>query len=539
MYFDGNINMPLMTVADAIVSSLVANKCQHVFGIPGVQIYELMDAFYKRSDQITFISTRHEQCAAYMANGYSHITNDFGVAVVVPGPGLMNASAGIGTAYASTNSVLIISGQIAKHLIGYSTGALHEVDNHETLVQQVTKWSQVFDSPDNLQLDIKNTFDHLKSGITLPVEIEIPEDVLGQKVDFDIPPKTEKSFPKIDSNTLHTVIEKISQSERPLLWVGAGNNKGKQLIHTLAELIQSPVITTGNGKGMMDNDHDLYIGYPVNKCKDIDDLIKESDLIISIGTRLPEYKLHLMEDVIDIVSSKPNHYRQSNINNTSISGNPNNTLELIINSINKPKTNSFSKLEIQQVKKSRDLVLNSMEPQISFVKAISSVAPKDTILVEGVNQIGYVCRWAFPVHTHNGYITSSYFGNLGYAYPTALGAKVADPDRPVICISGDGGFLYNSQEMNTAVNYGINVIAVVFNDQAYGNVHRDQIQKYDNRVIGSKLKNPDFVKLANSYGMHAVKVSTPEELKLELQKAINSRGPYLIEVTVGMMPSPW
>lgn len=180
-----------------------------------------------------------------------------------------------------------------------------------------------------------------------------------------------------------------------------------------------------------------------------------------------------------------------------------------------------------------------MEPQISFVNAINSVTPKDTILVEGVNQIGYVCRWAYPVKTHNGYITSSYFGNLGYAYPTALGAKVAAPDRPVICISGDGGFLYNSQEMNTAVNYGINVIVIVFNDEAYGNVHRDQIQKYDNRVIGSKLKNPDFVKLANSYGMQAAKVSTPDSLQLELKKAIESQSPYLIEVTVGMMPSPW
>ena len=532
--------MALMTVADAIVTSLIANKCSHVFGIPGVQIYELMDAFYKRSDQVKFISTRHEQGAAYMANGYAHITNDFGVAVVVPGPGLMNASAGIGTAYASSNSVLVISGQIAKELIGHSTGALHEVDNHETLVQQVTKWSHVLDNPDDLHIDIRDTFSHLKSGINLPVEIEIPEDVLGKKIDFDIPEKTEKSFPNIDSNKLDMIIEKIVQSERPLLWVGAGNNKGKQLIETLAELIQAPVITTGNGKGMMDNDHNLYIGYPVNKCNDIDDLIEGSDLTISIGTRLPEYKLNLIKNVVEIVSSKANHYRQSHITNISVAGNPNDVLEQIIDSIsNKPKAGGFSKVEIQDVKKSRDLVLNSMEPQISFVRAIDSVVPQDTILVEGVNQIGYVCRWAYPVKTHNGYITSSYFGNLGYAYPTALGAKVAAPDRPVICISGDGGILYNSQEMNTAVNYGINVIVIVFNDQAYGNVYRDQIQKYDNRVIGSKLKNPDFVKLANSYGMQATRVSDPNSLQLELKKAIDSQSPYLIEVTVGMMPSPW
>ena len=176
---------------------------------------------------------------------------------------------------------------------------------------------------------------------------------------------------------------------------------------------------------------------------------------------------------------------------------------------------------------------------MSFVRAIRSASPKETILFEGVNQIGYACRMGYPVYTHDGYITSSYLGNLGFAYPTALGAKVAAPDRPVVCISGDGGFLFNSQEMATAMQYGIHVVVVVFNDNAYGNVYRDQLNKYDGRVIASQLQNPDFVQLAKSYGMDAVRINKPNELEIELSKAIDRNRSCLIEVSVGMMPSPW
>ncbi|MCH7802089.1 MAG: thiamine pyrophosphate-binding protein, partial [Chloroflexi bacterium] len=180
-----------------------------------------------------------------------------------------------------------------------------------------------------------------------------------------------------------------------------------------------------------------------------------------------------------------------------------------------------------------------VEPQASFTRAIRAAMPDDGILVPGMTQIGYYSRVHFPVYEPRSYLTSSYYGNLGFAYPVALGAKVAQPDKAVVAISGDGGFLFNSQELATAVKYGINAVVVVFNDNAFGNVHRDQINQFDGRSYGAELHNPDFVKLAEAYGARGVLSENAETLESDLREALEIDAPTLIEVPVGMMPSPF
>ena len=165
--------------------------------------------------------------------------------------------------------------------------------------------------------------------------------------------------------------------------------------------------------------------------------------------------------------------------------------------------------------------------------------PEDGILISGMTQLGYYSRAHFPVYEPRTFITSSYSGNLGYAYPTALGAKVAQPDKAVVCISGDGGFMFNSQEMSTAVAHNINVVVVVFNDNAYGNVKRDQMNQFSGRTIGVELHNPDFVKLAEAYGARGFVANGPVELEATLKEALTLDAPVLIEVPVGPMPSPF
>jgi acetolactate synthase-1/2/3 large subunit len=191
-------------------------------------------------------------------------------------------------------------------------------------------------------------------------------------------------------------------------------------------------------------------------------------------------------------------------------------------------------LKAYTVKESR-----SVEPQESLTSAIRAAVPDNGIVVAGMTQIGYYSRTNYPVYEPGTYLTSSYFGNLGFAFPVALGAKVSQPERAVVAISGDGGFLYNSQELATAVRYGINAVVVVFNDNAYGNVLRDQINRFDGRSIGAELHNPDFVKLAEAYGAKGLRVHGPEQLKEGLQEALSTEAPTLIEVPVEMMPSPY
>ena len=180
-----------------------------------------------------------------------------------------------------------------------------------------------------------------------------------------------------------------------------------------------------------------------------------------------------------------------------------------------------------------------LDPQDGLTAAVRAAVPDDGILISGMTQIGYYSRAHYPVYEPRTYLTSSYFGNLGYAYPTALGAKVAQPDKAVVAVSGDGGFLFNSQELATAVQYGINAVVVVFNDNAYGNVFRDQTNRFDGRTIGSELHNPDFVKLAEAYGARGIKAEGPEQLESALREALAIDAPTLIEVPVGMMPPPF
>ena len=191
----------------------------------------------------------------------------------------------------------------------------------------------------------------------------------------------------------------------------------------------------------------------------------------------------------------------------------------------------------QKTQRSNDII--KVQPQGELLEAVRRAVPEDGILISGMTQLGYYSRAHFPVYEPRTFITSSYSGNLGYAYPTALGAKVAQPDKAVVCLSGDGGFMFNSQEMSTAVAHNINVVVVVFNDNAYGNVKRDQMNQFSGRTIGVELHNPDFVKLAEAYGARGFVANGPAELEATLKEALTLDAPVLIEVPVGPMPSPF
>ena len=187
----------------------------------------------------------------------------------------------------------------------------------------------------------------------------------------------------------------------------------------------------------------------------------------------------------------------------------------------------------------RKNALTKLEPQASFTEAIRDAMPEKSVFVSGMTQIGYYSRTGYPVNESRTYITSSYYGNLGYAYPTALGAKVGRPDLPVLAVSGDGGFLFNSQEMATAKQFNINATVVVFNDNAYGNVMRDQKLNFDGREYASKLENPDFQKLADAYGINFYKAKSADQLNESIKKSFKINQPTFIEVPVGPMPRPW
>jgi acetolactate synthase-1/2/3 large subunit len=196
--------------------------------------------------------------------------------------------------------------------------------------------------------------------------------------------------------------------------------------------------------------------------------------------------------------------------------------------------------ELERVRRWGEEVLAQIEPQYSWVRALRAAMPDDGILVNEFTQVGYMAQAAYPVYQPGTYIAPGYQGTLGYGFPTALGAKVANPHRAVLSITGDGGFGWALPELATARKYGIGLVTVVFNDQAYGNVRRSQVEQFEGRLLGTDLLNPDFVSLAESFGVRGARATTPAELQGLLRETLGSNSePVLIDVPVGVMPNPF
>ena len=529
--------MARLTGGEALVQQLCAEGARVVFGMPGVQMYELTDAIY-REPRLRLISVRHEQAAALMAYGYSRSSGDIGVSMVVPGPGIQNASSGIGTAYATSTPIMVISGQVPRKSLGLERGALHEIHDQIEVVRPVTKWAARAMHTGEIPELVNEAYHQMKNGRPRPTEVEVPWDTLAEVEDVELrePARREPMEPSTES--LASAADILSKSARPLIWAGSGvaSACGSQELTELAELLEAPVVTSSGGKGAISDRHPLSVGAAYYNSDPIHELVRDADVVLAVGTRFRRKHGSAGYRLVNV-----------NVDPTEFDDLPSDAVPVLADArvaMSRLKASIASNTrpsrveELDSIGTRRREFADASLPQGPYVQAIRSALPEDAVVVAGVNQIGYASESWLPVNGPRSFITSGYSGNLGYAFPTALGAKVGAPDRPVVAISGDGGFLYSSQEMSTAVKYGINAVALVFNDNAYGNVLRDQRDLYDGRSIGAELHNPDFVKLAEAYGVRGQRVRGPEELEKVLARAATAGTPSLIEIPVGMMERP-
>ncbi len=531
--------MPEMTGGQALAKSLYLEGVRVIFGLPGVQLYHALDGL-QGEPGIRFITTRHEQATTYMADGYARAGGGIGTAMMVPGPGLQNASAGIGTAFAASSPILVVSGQIERDLIGSDRGILHEVNDQLDTIRPVTKWAKRILDPAEIPDAVHEAFYHLKTGRPRPVEIEIPAETLAEMADVDLREPEEYPKPVAESERVRAGAQILNESANPLIWAGGGiiSSGAQDALLRVAEHLQAPIITSPEGKGAISERHPLALG--AHRLRN-DPVAREEphfDAILAVGTRMANPAWLGGQRVVQIDIDEAELGR--NYENTfGIHGDARLTLESFYERLVQlsPARESREE-EFNALRKRRSETAIRVEPQDSVTATIRNVMPEDGIFISGMTQIGYYSRAFFPVYEPRTFLTSSYAGNLGYAFPVALGAKVAQPDKAVVAVSGDGGFLFNSQELATAVQYGINVVVIVFNDNAYGNVLRDQVNRFEGRVYGAALHNPDFVKLAEAYGARGVKAQV-DQLEGALTEALAIDAPTLIEVPVQAMPTPF
>ena len=540
--------MPTMTGAQALVQSLLREGVEVVFGLPGVQIMAAFDALYDATS-LRLVTVRHEQAAAYMADGYARAAGKVGVALVVPGPGALNAAAALGTAYAVSSPVLLISGQMESYNLGRQTGALHEIEDQLEVFRPITKWNARTTKPEEIPYLLHLAMQQLVDGRPRPVELEIPWDTLPAPADIQLLEREGPVKQSPDPAKIRQAAELLAGAERPLIWAGGGCHAAglsDELVE-LAVAVNAPVITTPEGKGVIPENHPnslgaFYYGHGPGWLA-----LPQADVILAVGSRLnlapnPPWSIQPHQQLIRIDADPAeltrNHPPHIGIVADALLG----VRELLAEIGGRRQASQWQAAELESIRQQRDAALRELAPlQLEIIAAIRQELDADAMLVSGVTEIGYWSNLAFPVWQPRSYLTSGYFATLGYAFPTALGAKVGCPDRQVVAISGDGGFMYNVQELATAVMYGINAVVVVFNDSAFGNVMRDQTVRFNGRVYGSKLHNPDFVKLAESFGARGVRVEreNADALHSALGEALATDAPTLIEVPVGVMPYPY
>ncbi|AMA57127.1 thiamine pyrophosphate-dependent enzyme [Bradyrhizobium sp. CCGE-LA001] len=534
--------MTTLTGGEAIVSGLVAHGVDTVFGLPGAQVYGLFDAFHQA--QLKVIGARHEQACGYMAFGYARSSGRPGVFSVVPGPGVLNASAALLTAFGCNEPVLCVTGQVPTSFLGKGRGHLHEMPDQLATLRTYVKWADRIEYPGNAPTVVARAFQEMMSGRRGPASVEMPWDVFTQRADTAAAQVLEPlPAPRPDPDLIKKAAALIKSSKAPMIFVGSGAIEAREEILELAEMIDAPVVAFRSGRGIVSNAHELGLTMAAAY-----KLWPTTDLMIAIGTRaeLPAsgfrwpYQPQGLKSIrIDI---DPAEMRRLASDAAIVADARDGTADLVA-AVRKAgyERSSGRRGDIREATASAQAEIQRVQPQMAYLNILREVLPANAIVTDELSQVGFASWYGFPVYEPRSFITSGYQGTLGSGFPTALGAKVANPDKPVVAITGDGGFMFGVQELSTAVQFNIGVVTLVFNNNAYGNVRRDQRQHFDGRVVASDLVNPDFVKLAESFGVAAARVTAPEQFKAVLEKALSHDGPYLISVEVDRDSevSPW
>ncbi|HAA91013.1 MAG TPA: thiamine pyrophosphate-binding protein [Rhodospirillaceae bacterium] len=528
-----------MTGGQAIVRTLTNHGIDTIFGLPGVQLDNTFDALYEAKNQLRTIHTRHEQGAAYMALGYAQASGKVGACIVGPGPGLLNAGAALCTAYGSNVPVICIAGQIPSNQIGVGIGATHEIVDQTSAMRGVVKWVGRADTPGEAPGVLKEAFTQMLGDRTQPVVFEMAPDMMGKVEDVNLlDPEAYDTVPEPDEDLLEKAAKLLGEAEKPMIFVGSGVFGSEAELQNLAETLEAPVVMSRTGRGALTDRHHLAQTMITGQS-----LWEDADVALVIGTRFSspglawgrETEVKLIR--IDVDARQAKLPREADI---TVISSAKKALPALTDKIGPHNRKRDSrKSELDAAKADTTAKLEGLDPQYGFGRVLRDALPEDGVLVTDVTQMAtYMQNWC-PVYQPRTLITPGYQATLGYGYPTALGAKVALPDKKVLCIAGDGGFMFNVQELSSAVAHGIDVVCVVFADKAYGNVKRFQKEGYGGRHIGVDLHNPDFAKMAETYGMTGIHADGPEALAAALKETMDAPGRALIEVPIGEVPNTW
>lgn len=523
------------TGGEALVAALAAHGADTLFAVPGIQLDWAVDALGGRRDISVYVP-RHEQSVSYMADGYARVSGRPGIGMVVPGPGILNATAGLSTAYACNAPLVFLVGQIHSQAIGKAYGNLHEIADQSGVLRGLTKFHELVMTRDRIAGAVAGAFSSAMAGRRRPAAVEIPYDLLSASGDLSVTIEEPSPSAQPDATLVERAAELIGQADFPIIYIGGGAMDAGAEISALAEKLGAPVVSSDNGRGAIPDAHPLMFNALAGR-----PLFSKADLVLVIGSRFmdiltPETSwpqegktfIYLNVDPVDLGGPRKGVV---NIQADAAAG-----AQALIAAC--ARRQGIGAEQARRIKQWAQAQIEATGDLWQFVSALRDALPDDGVFVNELTQVGYLSRIAFETRQPRTLIGPGYQGTLGYGFPTALGAAVGAQGRRVFSISGDGGFGWSIQELATAKRYDLPVTLIVFNDGHYGNVKSIQTSTFGRNYI-TELANPQFEDLARAFGLPFARAADPSKLRGILGENRTSNGPLLVEVPVGEMASPW
>ncbi len=564
--------MTSLTGSQIVARTLKAYGVEYVAGIPGHGIWTLTDAFLEPESELKFIQVFHEQSAVHLADGYYRVAGKPMAAVTSIGAGASNTVIGMATAFTDSTSVMLITGGPPTHMRGH--GLLQELERYTDndfpkIAEAVSKRHWVATRVEELPFILHRAWSAMITGRPGPVHIEIPMDVQAEAAEVTLHPLEHrtprgKMFP--DPMAVDMAARVLETARRPVMVIGggvitAGASAG---VLALAEAWQIPVVTTWNGKGGFPEDHALFAGSVGQTGTPCGNKIAAScDVLLSVGCRFTDWSSSSYAKGVTF-SIPPSKLIQIDVDPHEIGKNY--PVEVGIISDAKPALaqilaaldaapldRSAYLAELAQAKLDWETMLSSRRDSDRFpftsqrpLGALRKVFPPETIVVVGSGNTQGAVKQTFPVYSPRTHLTSGGFSSMGWAVPAAIGAKLAAPNQPVVCILGDGDFLMTSQEIAICVMHNLPVIFLIQNNSGYMSIRGGQ-RKQSGRHIGTEFNlpngdsySPDFKAIGEAFGLRSWRVERPEDLEPILQAALEATGPTLIEVPTDRdAAGPW
>lgn len=524
------------TCGEILVNILENYEVDTIFGIPGVHTIELYRGIAQA--KLRHITPRHEQGAGFMADGYARSTGKPGVCFIITGPGMTNIITAMGQAMQDSIPMLVVSSVNPTQQLGMGEGRLHELPNQRNLVEGVCRFSHQLTHVDQLPKVLARAFAIFNSERPGPVHIEIPLDVITASAGhLDITPYSTPAIAAPAPFAVKEAAQLLSQAKRPLIAIGGGAVAASKELIALAEKLDAPVINTVNAKGVIPYGHDLAVGSS-GSCAVIRKELKAADVVLAVGTEFAEtdYDYYFTGNVevdgtlirVDIDASQLTRNVKADIAICSDAALAFTAIKEVLSDeslINVLKINGSERAQSMRIAARNDVDIKHE----AFFATMNDALPELIIAGDSTQPTYYAWLYYETQAPRRYFHSASGYGTLGYAIPAGIGAKLGNPDKPVVALIGDGAAQFSIGELASAVEAEVSVIFVIWNNIGYGEIRRF-MDDVDVEQVGVNIYTPDFVKIAQGFGCDAARPSNLQEFRNELIIANNRKGPTVIEI---------